>query len=141
MCFLGSVTKLILNKYFRNASQCLGVFNRRPPVQQRLTCAFIVEKETITQCQQAMASQNSKTGPGTFHGAAAPATETASQSDQTNDTPPKIDDPEPKTSKSKTILLMVSVFLSIFLVGLDRTIISTVRTINYQFTQVRLPYG
>ncbi|KAG6358766.1 hypothetical protein INS49_012285 [Diaporthe citri] len=72
-----------------------------------------------------MASRASKSGPEDLHGAATPATERTSHDDHSNDTPPKLDDPEPKTSKSKTILVMVSVFLSMFLVGLDRTIIST----------------
>lgn len=73
-----------------------------------------------------MASQTSQLGPRDLHGAATPATERTSHDNHTNDTPPKIDDREPKRSKSKTVLLMVSVFLSIFLFGLDRTIISTV---------------
>lgn len=36
---------------------------------------------------------------------------------------------EPQSSKATTALVLVSVLLSMFLVGLDRTIISTVRTL------------
>lgn len=42
------------------------------------------------------------------------------------ETPSKPDNPEPKQSTTTTILVIVSVLLSVFLVGLDRTIISTV---------------
>lgn len=84
-----------------------------------------------------MASEASKPGPEDLHGATTPATERTSHEDHSNGTPPKMDDPEPKTSKSKTILVMVSVFLSMFLVGLDRTIISTVCFIK---TPARIQY-
>lgn len=83
-----------------------------------------------------MASQASKAGPEDLDGATTPATEKTYHDDHTNDTPPKLDDLEPETSKSKTILVMISVFLSMFLVGLDRTIISTVRIIK---TPARMP--
>lgn len=73
-----------------------------------------------------MTFEISQSGPGELHGAATPAIERTSHDDVANYTPPKTDDQELETSKSKTILVMVSVFLSMFLVGLDRTIISTV---------------
>lgn len=50
-----------------------------------------------------------------------------------------MEEQEPKISKSKTILVMVSVFLSMFLVGLDRTIISTVSRIKSQCAFTQLP--
>lgn len=40
--------------------------------------------------------------------------------------PSKPDDPQQKQSTTRTVLLLISVFLSMFLVALDRTIISTV---------------
>lgn len=85
-----------------------------------------------------MTSQASKSGPEDLNGAATPATERTSNEDHSSATPPKLEEPEPKASKSKTILVMVSVFLSMFLVGLDRTIISTVSRIKSQCAFSRL---
>lgn len=73
-----------------------------------------------------MTSQASKFVHEDLNGAATKATERTSHEDHTSGTPTKMEEQEPTASKSKTILVMVSVFLSMFLVGLDRTIISTV---------------
>lgn len=79
-----------------------------------------------------MTSQTSNSDPEELYAASTPATDKTSHEHHANHTPPKLDDREFKNSKSKTILVMVSVFLSIFLVGLDRTIISTVRMMKRQ---------
>lgn len=76
--------------------------------------------------QQTMFSQASKSVHQDLNGAATPAAERMSCEDHTSGTPTKVEEHQPKASKSKTLLVMVSVFLSMFLVGLDRTIISTV---------------
>lgn len=80
-----------------------------------------------------MTSQASNSGPQDLNGTATPTTERTSNEHHTGDTPTKVDEQEPRASKSKTILVMVSVFLSMFLVGLDRTIISTVSRIECQY--------
>lgn len=82
------------------------------------------------QSQQSISSQTPKSGAETLRGATTPANEKTSREDNANEYSPKFDDSEAKGLKRKTILVMVSVFLSVFLVGLDRTIISTVRRKN-----------
>lgn len=79
-----------------------------------------------------MTPQASKSGPEDLSGAATAPAERTSNEDHTGGTPTKMEEQETNPSKSKTILVMVSVFLSMFLVGLDRTIISTVSRIKRQ---------
>ncbi|KAK2615974.1 hypothetical protein N8I77_002695 [Diaporthe amygdali] len=77
------------------------------------------------QSEKSISSQSPKSGAETLRGATTPANEKTSREDNSNEHPPRFDDSEQIGLKRKTTLVMVSVFLSVFLVGLDRTIIST----------------
>ncbi|KAL1853107.1 hypothetical protein Daus18300_011935 [Diaporthe australafricana] len=80
------------------------------------------------QSQKSTASQAPVSDAEDLYNTATPAnaeTEKTSDEDHVDGTRVELEEPEPKTSEPKTILVMVSVFLSMFLVGLDRTIIST----------------
>lgn len=126
-------------------------FHSQPPVphsrNERLSSSFlsVIKQRFITdilslkihfeersghQYQPTMTSRISNSGPQDLNGAATPAMKRTSNEDHTGGTPTKIKEEENKPSKSKTILVMASVFLSMFLVGLDRTIISTVSPIE-----------
>ncbi|KAJ0119995.1 hypothetical protein J7T55_000846 [Diaporthe amygdali] len=77
------------------------------------------------QSEKSISSQSPKSGAETLRGASTPANEKTSREDNADEYPPIFIDSESKGSNRKTRFVMVSVFLSVFLVGLDRTIIST----------------